>query len=110
MQKLTIGLIVLTAALVLTAGAVAAHGMTGTANDDSETDEMSMDEQQEECEAMMDEIDDCPMADGGMMGMMHDDGMEECQEMMGDEMTDEMMDDSGMMGMMDGNESGMGCH
>lgn len=115
MKRLTIGLVVLIAALVLTAGAVTAHGMAGAVNDGSEeTDEMPTDEQQEECEEMMGEMDNCSMADGGMMDMMHGDGMEECQEMMGDEMTDEMMEECQEMmsdgGMMDGNESGMGCH
>lgn len=133
MRKLTIGLVVLIAAVVLMAGAAAAHGMAGAANDDGNaTDETPMDDQQEECEAMMGEMDDCPMADGGMsgmMGMMHGDGMEECQEMMDDEMMNEMDDemmeecqemmdeemmdgmmDGGMGNMMNGNGSGMGCH
>ena len=111
MRILTIGLAVLIAALLVTAGVAAANGVAGAADD-----ETSMDEQQEECKAMMGEMDDCPMADGGMMGMMHGDGMEECQEMANGEMSDEMMeecqeimDDGGMMGnMMNG--SGMGCH
>lgn len=112
MRKLTIGLIVLITAVVLTAGAAAAHGMASAATDDSDaTDETPMDNQQEEGEAMMGEMDDCPMVDGGMMGMMHDDRME-CQEMMGEEMMNEMNDemreecqemmDEEMMGEMDG--------
>ncbi|MFC4987360.1 hypothetical protein [Saliphagus infecundisoli] len=133
MRKLTIGLVVLIAAAVLTAGAVAAQGVAGGADD-----ETSMDEQQEEREAMMGEMNDCPMADGGMMGMMHGDDMEESEAMMGEEMMDEMdertreecqemMGGGGMMGMMNGgmmdgmmgggmdnmmngDGSGMGCH
>lgn len=111
MRILKIGLVVLIGALLVTAGVAAANSVVSTASD-----ETSMDEQQEECEAMMGGVDDCPMADGGMMGMMHGDGMEECQEMADGEMSDEMMeecreimDDGGMMGnMMNG--SGMGCH
>ena len=115
MRILTIGLAILLGILVVTAGVATAHSVAGAA-----TDETSMEEQQEECEAMMDEMDDCPMADGGMMGMMHGDGMEECQELMDREMEmndetmeecQEMMDDGSMMGnMMGGDESGMGCH
>lgn len=127
------GLVVLITAAVLTVGAVAAHGGAGVADDEAQ-----MNEQREECEAMMGEMDDCPMDNGGMMAMMHGDGMEECQEMMDEEMmgemNDEMMEEcqemmggGGMMGMMNGgmmagmmdggmddtmngNGSGMGCH
>lgn len=77
MKQLTIGVAILIVTLTLTFGVAAAHGLAGAA-----MDEATVDNQHEDCEAMTGEMENCPMADGGMMGMMHDDDMEECQERM----------------------------
>ena len=103
MRKITIGLIAMLAALMLTTGAVAAQGnnttdghdeapVNGTAADWGDWMEQQMTEHMgaDETERMQER-----------MGVSY--------EQMG-AMMKGMMGDDGMRGMMGGNGSGMGCH
>ncbi|WP_306059355.1 hypothetical protein [Natronococcus wangiae] len=91
MRKITAGLLALTLILAV----AGTFSIAGLAHEEPNDDH-------EECAEMMenDAPDDCPMADGGMMGGMMDSEMEEDCPMEGNEM---MAD-----GMM--NESETGCH
>lgn len=95
MRKLTVGLIVLITALLLSTSLVAAHNTT-TEHDASE---MNSTEQGDWMKEHMTE-------------RMGEDGAESMRERMGmsyEEM-DGMMNDGHMNRMMDGMDSGMGCH
>ena len=103
MRNVTIGLIVMVAALMLTAGAVAAQGNNTTDGHD----EAPVNGTAAEWGAWMEQH---------MTEHMGADATERMQERMGMSyeqmgyMMKAMMGNDGMSGMMDGNGSGMGCH
>lgn len=96
-MRKTIAVIAVVTVLLLTAGTFSAVGVAHyDANDNCE-----------ECEAMMSGMaDDCPMASGGMKGMMTDGVDEDCP--MDENRMMDRMGDNGMPETM--SDSGMGCH